>query len=120
VMGVCRRLLPCVQDAEDAFQATFLVLVHKAASVAAREAVGSWLYGVAYRTACKARVATARRRAKERLMARPEAQPEADDLWHQLRPLIDQELGRLPEKYRAPIVLCDLEGHSRKQAAEQL
>ena len=120
VMGVCRRLLPCVQDAEDAFQATFLVLVHKAASVAAREAVGSWLYGIAYRTACKARVAAARRRAKERLMARPEAQPEADDLWRQLRPLIDQELGRLPEKYRAPIVLCDLEGHSRKQAAEQL
>src|SRR5947209_1857639 len=104
VLGVCRRVLPGVQDAEDAFQATFLVLVHKAASVAAREAVGSWLYGVAYRTACKARGAAARRRTKEMQMARPEAQPEPDDLWRELRPLIDQELSRLPEKYRAPVV----------------
>jgi RNA polymerase sigma factor (sigma-70 family) len=120
VMGVCRRVLPCVQDAEDAFQATFLVLVHKAGSVAAREAVGSWLYGVAYRTACKARVSAARRRAKEMQMARPEAQQEPDDLWRELRPLLDQELSRLPEKYRGPVVLCDLQGQTRKQAAAQL
>jgi RNA polymerase sigma factor (sigma-70 family) len=120
VMGVCRRVLPSLQDAEDAFQATFLVLVQKAASVAAREAVGSWLYSVAYRTACKARASAVRRRAKEMQMARPEAQPEPDDLWRELRPLLDLELSRLPEKYRGPVVLCDLEGQTRKQAAAQL
>jgi RNA polymerase sigma factor (sigma-70 family) len=120
VLGVCRRVLPGVQGAEDAFQATFLVLVHKAASVSAHEAIGSWLYSVAYRTACKARVAAARRRAKEVQMVRHEAQHEPDNIWEELRPLIDQELSRLPEKYRAPIVLCDLQGQTRKQAARQL
>ncbi len=101
VMGCCRRLLPGVQDAEDAFQATFLILVHKAASVTARDAVGSWLYGVACRTAQKARVAAARQRTKEMQMARPEAQQAPDDFWRELRPVIDEELNRLPEKYRA-------------------
>jgi RNA polymerase sigma factor (sigma-70 family) len=120
VLGVCRRVLPNLHDAEDAFQATFLVLVHKAASVTARESVGNWLYGVAYRTAQKARTAAARRRAKEKQMARPEARPEPDDPWQELRPLIDQELSQLPDKYREPIVLCDLEGHTRKEAARRL
>src|SRR6516162_6845284 len=72
VLGVCRRVLPVVQDAEDAFQATFLVLVHKGKSVASRESVGSWLYVVAYRTACKARAAAGKRRVKEKQMAPPE------------------------------------------------
>jgi RNA polymerase sigma factor (sigma-70 family) len=120
VLGVCRRVLPNLHDAEDAFQATFLVLVHKAASVTARESVGNWLYGVAYRTAQKARTAAARRRTKEKQVARPEAVPEPDDPWHELRPLIDQELSQLPDKYREPIVLCDLEGHTRKEAARRL
>jgi RNA polymerase sigma factor (sigma-70 family) len=120
VLGVCRRVLPGVHDAEDAFQATFLVLVRKGASVVARESVGNWLYGVAYRTAQKARVATARRQAKEKQMARPEALPEPDDRWNDVRPLIDQELSRLPDKYRVPIVLCDLEGQTRKEAARRL
>jgi RNA polymerase sigma factor (sigma-70 family) len=122
VLGVCRRVLgaaPGAYDAEDAFQATFLVLVHRAGSVAARESVGSWLYGVAYRTALKARAAAARRRAKEKQMARPEAVDE-DDRGRALRPLIDQELSRLPEKYREPIVLCDLEGQTREEAARRL
>jgi RNA polymerase sigma factor (sigma-70 family) len=120
VLGVCRRVLFGVQDAEDAFQATFLVLVHKAASVVTREAVGSWLHGVAYRTARKARAAAARRRAREKQMARPEALQEPDAVWRELRPLIDQELSRLPDKYRTPILLCDLQGQTRKQAARQL
>jgi RNA polymerase sigma factor (sigma-70 family) len=120
VLGVCRRVLPNLHDAEDAFQATFLVLVHKAASVTARDSVGNWLYGVAYRTAQKARTAAARRRAKEKQMARPEARPAPDDPWQELRPLIDQELSQLPDKYREPIVLCDLEGHTRKEAARRL
>src|SRR5262249_1555261 len=120
VLGVCRRVLGQEQDAEDAFQATFLVFVHQAASVAARESVGSWLYGVAYRTAQKARAAASRRREKEKQMARPEVLPEAGDMWRELRPLIDQELHQLSDKYRAPIILCDLEGQTRKEAARRL
>jgi RNA polymerase sigma factor (sigma-70 family) len=122
VLGVCRRVLAGTDGgygAEDAFQATFLVLVHKAASVTARESVGSWLYGVAYRTARKARAAAIRRRAKEKRMARPEAVDE-HDAGRELRPLIDHELSRLPEKYREPIILCDLEGQTREEAARRL
>src|SRR5438876_2514624 len=118
VMGVCRRVLRNSHDAEDAFQATFLVLVRKAASVVPREMVGNWLYGVAYRTALGARTACARRRAKEREMPRREALDE--DIWSKLRPLLDHELSHLPDKYRVPIVLCALESKSRKEAARQL
>jgi RNA polymerase sigma factor (sigma-70 family) len=120
VFGVCRRVLACAHDAEDAFQATFLVLVRKAAAFAARDTVGNWLYGVAYRTAQKARSAAARRRAKEKHMARPEALCDEGDLWQEMRPLIDAELSRLPDKYRSPLVLCDLEGQTRKEAAQKL
>jgi RNA polymerase sigma factor (sigma-70 family) len=120
VLGVCRRILHGFHDAEDAFQATFLVLVRKAATLVGQAALGNWLYGVAYRTAQKARVAAARRRAKEKQMARPEALGETGDQWRELRSLIDQELSRLPDKYRAPVVLCDLEGQSRKEAARRL
>jgi RNA polymerase sigma factor (sigma-70 family) len=120
VLGVCRRVLRQEQDAEDAFQATFLVLARKAGSVRRREAVGSWLYAVAYRTARQVRDARARRRAWERQVAaipHPEVgPPEAQD-W---RPLLDAELARLPEKYRAAVVLCDLEGLSRREAGRQL
>jgi RNA polymerase sigma factor (sigma-70 family) len=118
VLGVCRRLLHHAQDAEDAFQATFLVLVRKAASVRPREMVGNWLYGVAYRTALEARTAAAKRRVKERAM-RPKAAIE-EDRWAELKPVLDSELSRLPDKYRVPIVLCDLEGKTRKEAAQQL
>jgi RNA polymerase sigma factor (sigma-70 family) len=120
VLGVCRRVLRHEQDAEDAFQATFLVLVRKAASVAVRGSLGGWLYGVAYLTAQKARGATARRRAKEKQMARPEAVPDPGDLWRELRPMIDQELSRLPDIYREAVVLCDLEGQTQKEAARRL
>jgi RNA polymerase sigma factor (sigma-70 family) len=119
VWGVCRRLLGSPQDAEDAFQATFLVLVRKAAAVVPRDMVANWLYGVAQQTALKARATTARRRAREKqvtAMPEPVLQPQA--LWDDLQPLLDQELGRLPDKYRALIVLCDLEGKTRKEAAQ--
>jgi RNA polymerase sigma factor (sigma-70 family) len=120
VLGVCRRVLGDTPDAEDAFQATFLVLVRKAASIVPRELVGHWLYGVAHRTALKARSVAARRRAKERqVAAMPQPQP-LEDSWDDLQPLLDRELARLPETYRVPIVLCDLEGKSRKEAARQL
>jgi RNA polymerase sigma factor (sigma-70 family) len=121
VLSVCRRLLGHGPDAEDAFQATFLVLVRKAAAVVPRERVGHWLYGVAYQTARKARALAARRRARERqvtAMPEPEAAPPAD--WRDVAPLLDQELNRLPDKYRIPVVLCDLEGRTRKEAARQL
>jgi RNA polymerase sigma factor (sigma-70 family) len=121
VLGVCRRLLGHAHDAEDAFQATFLVLARKAASVVPREAVGNWLYGVAYHTALKAKAASARRRAKEKqVTVMPEPQAVQEDLWQELLPLLDRELSRLPDKYRLPAVLCDLEGRSRREVALQL
>ncbi len=121
VWGVCRRALRNQQDAEDAFQASFLVLVRKAASVAPREKVASWLYGVAYRTALKARALAARRRARERQVTDvPEPAAAERDLGRDLHPLLDQELSRLPDKHRAALVLCDLEGKTRREAAQQL
>ena len=121
VLGVCRRVLRNGHDAEDAFQATFLVLVRKATSIVPRELVGNWLYGVAYRTALKARSMAARRRVVEgqvRDMSRSEALDTGARLDLQTR--LDQELNRLPDKYRAPVILCELEGKSRRHAAIQL
>lgn len=121
VWGVCRRLLPSRHDAEDAFQATFLVLVRKAASLAQPELLGNWLYGVAYRAALEVRGANAMRRTKERsLRDVPEPAACATESCLDLRPLIDRELSWLPEKYRVLIVLCDLEGRRRKEVARQL
>src|SRR5262249_24518148 len=109
VLGVCRRILSDAHDAEDAFQAAFLVLVRKAASIQPRNLVGNWLYGVAYRTALEARGILTRRRTKERQVAEmpeplttpSEAEPDA---WV----VLDEELNRLPDKYRAPVVVCEL------------
>jgi RNA polymerase sigma factor (sigma-70 family) len=121
VMGVCRRVLRNPDDAEDAFQATFLVLARKAASVATPNALGGWLYRVAYRTALEARARIARRHAKEQQVKdMPEPQVEPDDGWREFLPLLDRELDRLPDKYRVPIVLCELEGKSRKEVARLL
>jgi RNA polymerase sigma factor (sigma-70 family) len=119
--GVCRRILSNHHDAEDALQATFLVLVRRAASIVPRDMVASWLYGVAHRTALKARAIAARRSVREaQVPTMPEpamAPPEpSSDLWT----VLDQELSGLPDKYRVPVVLCDLEGKTRKQAARQL
>jgi RNA polymerase sigma factor (sigma-70 family) len=119
VRGVCRRVLRDSHDADDAFQAAFLVLLRKVPTLATREVVGDWLHGVAYRTALKARAAAARRRLKERQTARREAIFD-EDTQAEWRLLLDQEIGRLPEKYRMPLVLCDLEGRTRKEAAQQL
>jgi RNA polymerase sigma factor (sigma-70 family) len=115
VLGTCRRVLGNAADAEDAFQATFLVLVRKAAGLRARETVGNWLYGVAYRTALEAKRATAKRRAKEvKAMPREEA---SDVAWDDVRDVLDQELAGLPERYREVLVLSDLEGKGRKEVA---
>jgi RNA polymerase sigma factor (sigma-70 family) len=120
VFGVCRRVLQNEADAEDAFQATFLVLVRKAASIRPRGMVGNWLYGVAHSTALKARAMTTKRLTKEREAAAQPGRKTAAEAEQQLRELLDQELKALPDKYRAVIVLCDLEGKSIKEAAQQL
>src|SRR5436309_5215404 len=121
VWGVCRRVLGRHHDAEDAFQATFLVLVRKAASIASPELLANWLYGVAHQTALKARATVAKRKIRERQVTEmPEPAVVEQDLWNDLRPLLDQELSRLPDSYRVVIVLCDLEGKTRKEAARHL
>lgn len=121
VLGVCRRVLGDVlsHDVEDAFQSTFLVLVKKAASVRPREMVGNWLYGVASLTAMKARALAARRILKEK-NAMPRLSTMTDPLWQDVQPVLDEELRRLPDKYRAALVFCDLEGQSRRDAAARL
>jgi RNA polymerase sigma factor (sigma-70 family) len=118
VLAVCQRILGNASDAEDAFQATFLVLVRKAAALVSRRVVGDWLHGVARRTALNARRLAARRHVKEQQMARPEAQTE--EVRNDWLPLLDEALSRLPPKYRLPIVLCDLESRSRREAAQRL
>jgi RNA polymerase sigma factor (sigma-70 family) len=120
VLGVCRRVLRHAQDAEDAFQVTFLVLARKGLTVARGDALGGWLYRVAYRTAQEARALRARRRAKE-IHADPFPHPQVPaagpDDWLSV---LDQELCRLPAKYRSALVLCDLEARSRREAARRL
>jgi RNA polymerase sigma factor (sigma-70 family) len=121
VWGVCRRLLRNHHDAEDAFQATFLVLVRKASSIASRELLANWLYGVARQTSLKARTTIARRHARERQVTdMPEAEATPPEAWTDLQAILDQELGRLPDRYRIVLVLCDLESRTRKEAAEEL
>jgi RNA polymerase sigma factor (sigma-70 family) len=124
VLHVCRRVLGNLHDAEDAFQAAFLVLARKAATVYPREALTAWLHGVAYRVALKARSAKARQlRARQPLVV-PPADPHStplDDLSaRELLALVDEEVRRLPEVYRLPVLLCCLEGRSLEEAARQL
>jgi RNA polymerase sigma factor (sigma-70 family) len=118
VLGVCRRILRHEQDAEDAFQATFLVLVRRAASLQSPARLANWLHGVAQRTALQARTAARKRRAREAAVPPPRSLP--DDLHDDLRVVLDEELERLADKYRTAVVLCDLEGKTRKEAARQL
>ncbi|HLN32722.1 MAG TPA: sigma-70 family RNA polymerase sigma factor [Gemmataceae bacterium] len=121
VLGVCRRVLRNIADAEDAFQATFLVLARKAGVVRWGDSVGNWLYQVAYRIAANARTEGARRQARERQAARLGKTAAAPDVELQdLCAVLDEELRRLPAKYRAPLLLCYLEGLSRGEAARQL
>lgn len=118
VRGVCRRVLRHDADADDAFQATFLVLACRAGSIRKPGLLGNWLYGVAVNVARKARAMNRRRLANE-LAAGARPKPEAPDR-EGVRAALDAELSRLPEKYRVPIVLCDLEGHTIRDAAAHL
>jgi cobalt-zinc-cadmium efflux system membrane fusion protein len=121
VLAVCRRLLRRAQDAEDAFQATFLVLLRKAAAIGKREAVAAWLYKVAYRAALRVRAETARQAELNSvevnlLPARPGPGPG----WDEVRPVIDEEVRALPGAYRLTFILCYLEGKTQAEAAHQL
>lgn len=121
LLGACRRVLRNQQDAEDVLQATFLVLARRASAVRRQDSVGSWLYGVAYRLALKLRTRQTRQQACERRAAVAPGTPRIEQLtWADLQPVLDEELQRLPEKYRAPILLCCLEGKSRDEAAREL
>src|SRR3954447_3801624 len=120
VLGVCRRLLGDRHAADDAFQATFLVLALKAGSVRKRDSLAPWLHGVAARVARRARMTErGRKEVGSDLADLPAAAP-ADPAAAELRLILDEELERLPEKYRRPVVLCYLEGQSQEEAARVL
>jgi RNA polymerase sigma factor (sigma-70 family) len=121
VLAVANNVLRHRQDAEDVFQATFLVLARKAGSVRKLSSAGSWLHGVAYRLALKARAAAAARHRLESLAPARTPEESPDDLtWRELSEILHEELERLPDRYRGPLVLCYLEGLTQDQAAEHL
>jgi RNA polymerase sigma factor (sigma-70 family) len=121
VLRVCRRTLEHVQDAEDACQATFLVLAQRARSIRKRESLASWLHGAAYRMASHAKRSTARRhRHESRVSPAQVHDPARSAAWREIQVLLDQEIKRLPESLRAPFVLCCLENQSCAEAAAQL
>jgi RNA polymerase sigma factor (sigma-70 family) len=123
VLGVCRRVLHHDQDTEDAFQAAFVVLARKARSILKFDSVASWLYKVAFRIALRARSTEARRQAHarhNRVPAAPRETELAEIVRREFQEVLDEEVHRLPEKYRAPILLCYLQGQTNEEAAAQL
>jgi RNA polymerase sigma factor (sigma-70 family) len=120
VLGTCRRILHDRHDAEDAFQATFLVLFHKAASIHQRDSLSSWLVKVAYRVALRARERLGPRPGRAEFVEPAAPEGACDLVWRDLRPKLDEQLDRLPEKYRAPLVLHYLEGKTVEQVAREL
>jgi RNA polymerase sigma factor (sigma-70 family) len=121
VLGVCRRVLRNSSDADDAFQATFLVLFRKAGSLRHPERLAGWLYQVAFRTARKLRATLLSQQARQvELFEIPAGESPAEFVWKELRPIFDDELSQLPEKLRLPAVLCLLEGCSKRDAARTL
>ncbi|HEV3163608.1 MAG TPA: sigma-70 family RNA polymerase sigma factor, partial [Isosphaeraceae bacterium] len=120
VLRVCRAVLRDSHDAEDAFQATFLVLARKAGSLRVGDSLGPWLHAVAYRTASCSRSASARRRKHEQRAAEMRSRRVSGQVWDDLAEVLHQEIGRLPTSNRAAVVLCDLEGLTQEAAAQQL
>ena len=120
VLQICRGILGNAHDAEDAFQATFLVLVHQAGSIRNRESMASWLFGVARRIAARVRVDAARRRKHERRVAEMASRSDVQDESPGIGPVLCEEVAKLPEKYREVVVLCCFEGNSYEAAARRL
>jgi RNA polymerase sigma factor (sigma-70 family) len=120
VLRVCRNILRDHHDAQDAFQATFLILARKAGSLWVGDSLGPWLHGVACRVASASRAATARRRAHESKAARLAASLISEETPDDLSAILHEELARLPDRYRATVVLCDLEGRTYEEAAREL
>jgi RNA polymerase sigma factor (sigma-70 family) len=126
VLGICRHVLNQHQDAEDAFQATFLVLAQKGATIRNRRVLAGWLHEVAHRIAVKARTSVVRRRTLERqgmAMSPPATEPSNQDqvaAWNELRPVLHAEVERLPERYRIPVILSYLEGKTNEEVAALL
>ncbi len=121
VLGICRRLLRHTQDAEDACQAVFLVLARKARSIRKQQSVASWLHGVAYHVATNLKRDLARRSARATAAPEPsKPDPTAEASWREVQAIIEEELARLPENHRAPLILCYVEGKTRDEAAQQL
>jgi RNA polymerase sigma factor (sigma-70 family) len=121
VFGICKRVLGHEQDAEDAFQASFLVLARKAKSIREQAALSSWLYGTAYRLCVRAKARSVSRSQRERQSSRPaQSGPHDDVTWNELRSVLDEELARLSDRHRAPLLLCYFKGLNQDQAARQL
>lgn len=120
VYRVCRRVLGDEHEAEDAFQAAFLVLARRAASIRTHTSLASWLHGVAHQVALRLRTSSRRRHQREARAARPDEALADDRSWAEVRAILDDELARLPESLRAPLVLCYLEGLTQDEAARQL
>jgi RNA polymerase sigma factor (sigma-70 family) len=120
VYRVCWRVLQHSQDAEDAFQATFLILAQKLRTVRKHASLASWLHGVAHRVALKAKAQTAARRRHEHQASLPDTVPPDDVTWGELRSALDTELSQLPDQWRLPLILCYLEGRTQDEAASQL
>jgi RNA polymerase sigma factor (sigma-70 family) len=120
VLGVCRRILGHEQDAEDAFQAAFLVLARKSSTLPCRSSLRNWLFEVAYRTASRARADRARRHRHEQRAARERYTRPSTITWDELRGVLDEELYKLPVTYRAPLLLCFMEGKTQDEAAIEL
>src|SRR5262245_10334361 len=120
VYHVCRRVLRHPHDAEDAFQATFLVLAQELRALRQHSSLASWLHGVALRVSRKAKARAMAEQRREAGAARPEAVPPDDLTWSEVRSALDAELSRLPDRWRLPLVLCYLEGQTQDEAADQL
>jgi len=120
VFGVCRRILHSVHDAEDAFQATFLVLARRAAAIRRPESLASWLYEVAYRLARKMKADLSKRRLRDEKATPREPAGPPDLSWREVQSVLDEELRGLPDKHRQPLLLCYLEGLTQEEAADQL
>ena len=120
VLGVCRRALNDPNDVNDAFQATFLVLVRKAGTVRVEGSLGRWLYGVSRRVSGRARATAAARSSREVVGVDSVTTPDPDPVGRELGVVLDEEIGRLPERFRSAVVLCDVGGLSYDEAAEQL